>query len=47
MVLERQLGEPVQVPCYGDVRRATRRASPVKERSLGTGTLAMDWVPVS
>ena len=37
MVLERQLGEPVTVPCYGDVRRATRRASPLKERSLCPG----------
>ena len=46
MVLERQLGEPVQVPCYGDVRRATRRASPVKERSLCTGKPPGAWVPV-
>ena len=41
MVLERQLGEPVSVPCYGDVRQATRKASPLKERSLGTGEPAV------
>ena len=37
VVLERQLGEPVTVPCYGDVRKATRRASPLKDRVLHPG----------